>query len=88
LRDRRGHGQTVRKGDIFGDVFVRRQRGGDEEDLIERAGLAHLFGDTQMRQMDRIESAAEDADAHGMTVGAILVIALGEYEIRPCMIIA
>jgi hypothetical protein len=82
------HGQSVREGDVLGDILVWRQGGRDKQYIVESTSLAHLFGNPQVRQVDWIESAAEDADAHGMTVGAILVIALGEYEIRPYMIIA
>ena len=44
--------------------FVRRGGGGNEQDPVEGAGLAHLLGNAQMRKVNRIEGAAQDSGSH------------------------
>lgn len=58
------HGQALGEGNPFRDGFMRRIGGGNEEDPVEGAHLAHLFGDAQVCEMDGIERAAQDADSH------------------------
>src|SRR5262249_29371071 len=49
--------------------FVRRSGGGYEQDLIEPALFPALLRQDQMAQVNRIEGAAEDTDAHGLSPG-------------------
>jgi hypothetical protein len=45
-------------------LLVRRAGGRDEPDLIEAALLATLLGQDEMPEVNGVEGAAEDADAH------------------------
>ena len=44
--------------------LVRRVRGGNEQNPLERERLADFLGGAQVPDVDRIERAAEDADPH------------------------
>jgi hypothetical protein len=52
------HGQALGKRDLFGDGFVRRIGGRNEDNPVKGARLAHLFGYTQMSEVNRIERSA------------------------------
>ena len=45
--------------------FCGGREGRDEPDLVEAALLARLLGEDEVADVDRVEGAAEDADAHG-----------------------
>src|SRR5262245_61025108 len=48
--------------------LVRRNRGGNKNDLVEAKSLADLLGAAQMAPMNRIEGAAEETDSHGVSI--------------------
>ncbi len=65
VRDGRlDHRQSLAEGNVRGDGFVGGRCGGDKQNAIQGADFAHLLGNTQVRQMDRVECAAENADFH------------------------
>src|SRR5210317_623760 len=58
------HGKPVEKRDLAGNLLVRRVGSGNKEDPVELERLLCLFGNAQVRQVDRIECAAQNAGFH------------------------
>ena len=58
------HAAAVLDGRDAGALLVRRNRGEDELDPVERAGFAGLLGGAQVRGVHRVERAAEEAYLH------------------------
>src|SRR5215470_13077039 len=48
--------------------LVRRNRGGNKNDLVEAKSLADLLGAAQMAPMNGIEGTAEETDSHGVSI--------------------
>ena len=71
--DKRGESPTA---------FVRRMRGRDEPDLFEPPLLPALLGQNQVSEMDRIERAAKNADAH-VPVLPVIAWSASESAYRP-----
>src|SRR5262249_21761687 len=57
------HAQPVGRLGAARTLLVRRQGGWDETDLVQALALAHLLGRAEMAQVNRVERAAEQADA-------------------------
>ncbi len=58
------HGEAAVEGNLLGYRFVRGVGGRNEQDAVEGAGFAHLLRNAQVREVNRIEGAAEDTGAH------------------------